>query len=61
MWARGGALLIIFQVKIYLYFPRKNAFIYCTNGQSGFDIGILKNVFCLVNGGMEDVENKMEG
>ena len=35
--------------------------IYCTTGQSGSDIGILENVFCLVNGSVQDFENKMEG
>ena len=34
--------------------------IYCNTGQSESDIGIVENVFCLVNGSLEGFENKME-
>ena len=57
----GLPWFIIFLVKIYLHIKSKNVFIYCTTWQNGADVGILENVFCVVNGSLEDVENKMEG
>ena len=61
MWTGGGAWFIIFQVKIYLYIQTKNVVIHCTSGKVASNIGILETVFCLVNGSLEDIENKMEG
>ena len=56
-----GAWFIVFQVKIYLYIQTKNVVIHCTSGKVASNIGILETVFCLVNGSLEDIENKMEG
>ena len=48
-------------MKIYLYIKSKNALIYCNTWQNGAEVGNIENVFCVVNGSLEDVEKKMEG